>query len=152
MILEIDIDGQLYKFDDAGIKLFTAHNTWHPSNSFGYLKRMTGPMHKRKSIIFARELLGVTDSTKEVDHIDRNPRNNTIDNLRIVSHSLNNLNKSKCKNVSSKYKGVSLNKATGKWTVYVQRTYLGRYESEEIANQVRLNYLKENNFCPTTFN
>lgn len=43
----------------------------------------------------------------EVDHIDRNTRNNMLDNLRIVTKSINNHNKKIFKNNSSGYKGVS---------------------------------------------
>jgi len=43
----------------------------------------------------------------EVDHISRNTKNNMLDNLRIVTKSINNHNKKIYKNNSSGYKGVS---------------------------------------------
>ena len=43
----------------------------------------------------------------EIDHIDINPTNNKIENLRAVNHSINQRNKNKSKNCSSKYIGVS---------------------------------------------
>jgi hypothetical protein len=64
-----------------------------------------------------------------IDHIDRNPRNNAIANLRDVPQTKN------MQNVI--VDGASFNKATGRWyaqiVAYGQRKYLGSYLTREEA-------------------
>ncbi len=45
-------------------------------------------------------------ANKHVDHIDKNPLNNSVDNLRLVSQSENSRNRLKSANTSMKYYGV----------------------------------------------
>ena len=61
----------------------------------------------------------------QIDHIDNNPSNNKIDNLREVTNSQNSFNQKKSKFyngklTSSKYKGVSWNKAAKKWQAMIK--------------------------------
>ena len=74
-----------------------------------------------------------------LDHIDCNPSNNAIDNLREATRSQNygNSKKQKFYNdkpTSSIYKGVSLHKATKKWEVQImingKKKHIGRFTSE----------------------
>ena len=74
-----------------------------------------------------------------LDHIDRNPLNNSIDNLREATRQENNRNKKKEKTrngkpTSSIYKGVSWHKPTKKWQVQIyvdsKPKYLGYFTSE----------------------
>lgn len=53
--------------------------------------------------------------TIQVDHIDGNGLNNQRDNLRKADNSINNMNKEKRRKGTSKYKGVSWHRKTGKW-------------------------------------
>jgi len=55
----------------------------------------------------------------ELDHIDRNPANNCIENLREATHSQNQCNMLKHKNSSSRYKGVSWSKRDKRWVAYI---------------------------------
>lgn len=71
---------------------------------------------------------------KEIDHIDGNPSNNKIENLREVTHQQNLMNqKSQC-GCSSIYKGVCWDKQTNKWIVHIKingkQKHLGRFKSE----------------------
>ncbi|MCS5737233.1 HNH endonuclease [Herbiconiux daphne] len=50
-----------------------------------------------------------------LDHIDRNTENNRIENLRASCHTLNGFNRGANKNSKSGIKGVSFDKARGKW-------------------------------------
>lgn len=80
----------------------------------------------------------------EIDHKDGNRSNNRIGNLREATINQNQHNRKKWRrNTSSRFKGVSLHKQTGKWQVNIQldgcRSYLGLYDSEEIAHQIYKN-------------
>jgi len=84
-----------------------------------------------------------------VDHIDRNPLNNKLDNLRIVNKQQNQCNQTKQKNCSSIYKGVHFDKSRNKWQSYIQMNYkrihLGRYQTELEAAQKYNEYIEKNN-------
>lgn len=56
-------------------------------------------------------------SENEIDHIDRNPSNNSIKNLREVSHSCNMKNKSRCSTNASGVAGVGWCAPIQKWRV-----------------------------------
>ena len=70
-----------------------------------------------------------------IDHIDRNPFNNSIENLRVVSHSQNMWNQDR--------KGYSFNKQEGKYLAKIRvdgkQKYLGYFTNEQDA---RDSYLK----------
>ena len=55
-----------------------------------------------------------------VDHIDRNPWNNDIENLREGSKAQNNTNTSKRKGTTCRFKGVSFHKKSNKWRSQIQ--------------------------------
>lgn len=61
---------------------------------------------------------------KELDHIDGNPADNKISNLRKSTHQENIMNQKKTKIIngkptSSRFKGVYLHKPTKKWVAYI---------------------------------
>jgi len=62
--------------------------------------------YKGKIIILHKHLTN-TDENQTVDHIDGNKQNNKMDNLRILTVKGNCQNKSKQKNATSQYMGVS---------------------------------------------
>jgi hypothetical protein len=66
-----------------------------------------------------------------IDHIDQNRDNNNISNLRMVSKAQNNLNTDR--------KGVTLDKASGKWiaqtSVGNRNVYLGSYSTRGEAER-----------------
>ncbi|MFZ2190113.1 MAG: HNH endonuclease [Candidatus Magasanikiibacteriota bacterium] len=72
-----------------------------------------------------------------VDHVDRNPRNNSWSNLRPCTQQQNCWNKTQS---TSGTKGVSFNTAARKWKVQLtiehKYTYLGLYETLEQAQTV----------------
>ena len=84
-----------------------------------------------------------------VDHIDRDPKNNQIGNLRWVTISQNNRNATKVKNASSKYFGVYWNKKANKYLVKIvvdkKHIYLGLFVNEEDAAKKYNDYIDENN-------
>ncbi len=84
--------------------------------------------------LVAREFLDNPDNLKEVDHIDRNKCNNSVDNLRWCSRSANNINKEKKGNTSSAFKGVTWHKQRHKWKAAIsiegKSKHIGLFESE----------------------
>lgn len=72
-----------------------------------------------------------------VDHIDRNPLNNTLDNLRICTKRENAINTKTRSDNSVGYRGVSQVKTTGRYRAYIcingKQKHLGMYESPEEA-------------------
>ena len=81
-----------------------------------------------------------TSSNNQIDHININPIDNRIENLRVVNQSQNNRNKNKKKNCSSKFIGVSLHKQYNKWEAKIRidgkMKYLGYFTNEEEAAEV----------------
>lgn len=74
---------------------------------------------------------------KIIDHIDNNPLNNNINNLREVTSSQNGMNRKSNKNSSSQYKGVSWRKERKHWKINIcvngENKYLGSSKSETNA-------------------
>lgn len=72
---------------------------------------------------------------RQIDHIDRNPLNNNLENLRIVSATENQLNKNGYG--VSKHKHISYCKQRKKWIVQIfinkKNKNLGYYDTEEEA-------------------
>ena len=98
-----------------------------------YAKRSITVDGVRKKITMHRQLLN--PGKKNTDHINSRTLDNRMRNLRKCSQKENVRNSPKRSGVmSSKYKGVSFNKNTGKWRAYInadgQRTHLGLFEIE----------------------
>lgn len=72
-----------------------------------------------------------------LDHADRNPRNNRIQNIRPVTLNQNAWNATKYKTATSKWKGVTKHKQNDKWVAFIctnyVKQYLGSFDSEEDA-------------------
>lgn len=68
-----------------------------------------------------------------IDHIDGDPSNNKIENLRAASAFHNQLNRKKSSNNTSGVSGVSYHKDSGKWEVRISnlgtRHRIGAYQS-----------------------
>ncbi len=74
----------------------------------------------------------------QVDHKDRNPLNNKLDNLRIATQSLNNANAKLRSDSTSGLKGVTFHKGAQKWCAQLtwrgKHIYLGLFQSKEAAH------------------
>ena len=75
--------------------------------------------------------------TRQVDHINHDGIDNRKSNLRICSSNQNKMNRRPNRNKIAKYKGLCLNKKTGKWIVRIsvngKRLYLGTFKNEATA-------------------
>ena len=73
----------------------------------------------------------------ESDHINNDGLDNRRTNLRLCTRSQNKANSRKSANCSSRYKGVSWNRRSRKWTAYIttnyRRRHLGCFNDEEQA-------------------
>lgn len=72
-----------------------------------------------------------------IDHKDRNPKNNRLDNLRICTTSENCINRPIKEIAQGKYKGIWICKRTNSWGSTIQKDrkkyFLGRYKTQEEA-------------------
>ena len=79
------------------------------------------------------------ENKKVIDHIDNNPANNNIKNLRWATQKENQYNRGKYKNNTTGYKGVSFNKPLNKYSAQIHINYkkqhLGYYETAEKASE-----------------
>jgi hypothetical protein len=82
-----------------------------------------------------------------IDHIDGNPSNNNIENLRLATPLQNSRNRKTSKNNTSGKKGVSFDKKANKWRVYIglqgKVKILGFFENFDDAATCRENAEKE---------
>lgn len=73
----------------------------------------------------------------QIDHIDRNRRNNAIANLRAASQSGNAANRSVAKDNKSGCPGVMWDTRLKKWKAYIKRTHLGYFTEFQAAVAAR---------------
>jgi AP2 domain/HNH endonuclease len=118
--------------------LFTSHVILAPEHEH-YRSRITfsngyATIDKK----YLHRILMNAPSDEVVDHINGNPLDNRVNNLRICSQGQNSCNRAKTfAKRTSKYKGVSWRKSHSKWqaTIYVDKRqlHIGYYDSEEQA-------------------
>lgn len=105
----------------------------------GYLKvRLSHPSGDGRSVYaYVHRLLAFTflncGPNDYVDHADADPTNNALTNIRVVTQSQNTGNSRLSKRNTSGYKGVSLEKKSGKWVAQLKSKHLGRFEKPEDA-------------------
>ena len=112
------------------------YNCIHINNKHYLLHRVNYYIHNPEWDIY--------DNSKnnEIDHIDRNPSNNHISNLRIATHSQNGQN--------TDGKGYTYHKQHNKYMarIYIngKPKHLGYYDTKEEAREIYLKHKKE--LCP----
>jgi len=74
----------------------------------------------------------------DIDHIDNNPNNNRLSNLRLASKSENQWNTRKHKNNTSGFKGVYFDRRSNRWVSKIminnKNVYLGSFKSADDAH------------------
>lgn len=120
---------------------------WYSNSNLYFNIRLTDNFGKRKSLLLHRLLyltfVGPIPKGKELDHIDRNTKNNSLDNLRIVTRSLNIVNQKirqgrKCKGL--RYRN---NKWEARTSFNMKEVYLGRFISKEEASKAYNDYAQK---------
>ena len=115
----------------------------------GYLQvKINNILHKNHRIIY---LMKNGNLPKNLDHIDGNPLNNKIENLRPCTISQNTMNSKISARNKSGIKGVEWHKRLKKWVVRIQvdgiRKYFGSYNDIDyakfVADAMRYKYHKE---------
>ena len=113
---------------------------WHINNR-GYVRANTKTLNGTRSHIMLHRIISNANKGQIVDHINRIKTDNRRENLRLVQPLVNCLNRGPKLNSKSKYKGVS--KQRNGWQVYVNRKYIGLFETEiEAAIAYDLNVAK----------
>lgn len=91
-------------------------------NHDGYLRLgLTNESGQKKFYVhrlLAQHYIRNPNNYTEVDHIDINPLNNDISNLRWCDHSTNTMNRRIFKNNKSGFKNISQRKDNGSWKVF----------------------------------
>ena len=89
---------------------------------------------------------GALEREQQIDHIDRNPLNNKIENLRVCTQAQNHINSKTPRNNTSGYKGV-LKTPSGKFQARLgfkgKKLYLGLFDSAEEAAECVKRVTKE---------
>ena len=96
--------------------------------------------------LLAETFLGCIEG-KSIDHIDGNPSNNSLDNLRICTNRQNTWNSKPLKGKTSKYKGVSWDKGNNRWRAMIRmngkNTHIGIFTDEVDAAKAYEDVAKE---------
>lgn len=124
--------------DDEDHKKLSRHK-WRlqKAKHTSYALTTIGKRPTRKTVLMHR-LITKAPKGKQVDHRDKNGLNNQKYNLRVCTRSQNNMNRKKTRG-TSKYKGVWLDRSTGKWRSHLnidgRRIYLGSFSDEKDAGK-----------------
>ena len=125
--------------------------TFGSKTDTGYLVAWINKKKFRVHRLIARAFLGVEPKGHQVDHINGDKLDNTPSNLRYVTPSQNLRAYQKARKSSSKYRGVTLVKRTGKWQAQcgfrskgsLNLHKLGSFEDEKEAAIARDTYCFE---------
>jgi hypothetical protein len=129
-------DGELYwKVSVGSVKAGAKAGTLKQP---GYFKtRIDGKFYLNHRLIF---LMHHGHLPEYLDHIDNNPSNNRIENLRAATLTENKYNSKLSKNNTSGVKGVSWYKAENNWRVKIyvngKQKHFGYFEDLELADLV----------------
>lgn len=123
--------------ENSDLSYINWHADTHGKNAYA-VGRVSGKLVKMHRLIMSRKLGRELNKNEIVDHINGDGLDNRLLNLRIVDKHENSCNRYINGRIkSSKYKGVSFNKAAGKWSAHItndgKRYYLGLFAEEEEA-------------------
>jgi hypothetical protein len=109
--------GQVAKVDDGDYEYL---NQWNWYYHKGYAVRVDKRILGKQKTIKMHGVIMDTPTDLETDHINHDRLDNRRDNLRVVTHAQNQMNKKKQIDNTSGYKGVSWHKQKNKWIAKIQ--------------------------------
>jgi len=122
----------------------TVRGVYAARNTYPYSREQSRKMGKIiivKLMFMHRLILGLTDGSLEVDHIDGDGLHNWRSNLRTATTAQNRHNSPAPVDNTSGFKGVSWNKRQKRWGAYItafgKRKHLGWFVNKEEAAQSR---------------
>jgi hypothetical protein len=131
-------EGLFAKIDVGDLALVGDHNKKWCLNGHDYAQARSKLLGKQ--VRMHRVIMDYPAPPLEIDHINKDRLDNRRTNLRVVTRSTNQRNRSSGKKVgsSSKYQGVCWSKNKNKWEAKIKLPtgkdkYLGRFFSEEEA-------------------
>jgi len=95
-----------------------------PYKNVYYDIKINGKMQRLHRVIYSTYHNIPLDKLGQIDHLDRNTKNNRITNLRLVTHSGNILNRTKRLDNKSGHKNISYDKQVNRWvcSIVVDKT------------------------------
>lgn len=113
-----------------------SRHTWYLDNQ-GYARRGIKENGRRSAVLMHRQILNLTESQMQADHLDRDRLNNRRSNLRAVTHEQNRQNLGSYRRSTSQYRGVSWDRTHQKWHARVKENgkdrHLGYFDVERDA-------------------
>ena len=117
------------------LKLINNSEGYKVINLFKNKKVKMFRVHRLVAIAFLEN----PNNKPKVDHIDNNPANNNVKNLRWATSSDNSCNRGKQKNNTTGFKGVSFDKHAKKYQAYIningKKKSLGYFKNVEDASK-----------------
>lgn len=138
-------NGEFALVDDEDFDFISRWKWWKNEN--GYAFRSCHKGNGKSGTVLMHRLICAPVDGLEVDHINRNKLDNRRSNLRSVTRSQNERNKSLRSDNTSGYKGVHWDKSHKKWYAGIRhdgkRIYLGRFATAEEASRAYDAYVHE---------
>lgn len=126
----------IWRYTNPLVSSIRKGNVAGTTDSLGYKRiKIFGKVYFYHKLIWMY-LHGDEPMLNDIDHIDRNPSNNKLANLRLVTRKLNCRNRETGKNPISGHRGVRCG-GNGKYGAFIGDKWLGTFDSIEEAIEVR---------------
>jgi len=121
------------------LKKFSKMGNGYLHSGFSFEKNKSTSITKHRLVFYAYnqnfDIFKRSTTENMIDHVDGNPSNNSIENLRVVTHQQNNFNRKRAK-------GYYWSKHAKKWLAHIKLNgktkHLGYFENEDEAHQAYL--------------
>jgi len=146
-MMDINLAKSIYSYDSA-----TGNFAWRVDRGYqakaGNIAGTTNALGYRCIRLEGKQVLGHRLAwamtygmlpSQEIDHVNGDPSDNRLENLREASHQQNMINRCMPANNTSGMKGVSIHKQSGRWRARIKNPkgkyeHIGMYDSAEFAH------------------